>query len=77
MSAIIVEAEWDDEAGVWVATSEDVLGLVTEAETLEQLRGKLLDLVPELIAENGLPGGKDASLPIEIVARQRLSISAA
>ncbi|OQW89654.1 MAG: hypothetical protein BWK78_07450 [Thiotrichaceae bacterium IS1] len=28
-----INAIWDDEAKVWVATSEDILGLVTEAET--------------------------------------------
>jgi predicted RNase H-like HicB family nuclease len=29
-----VTAEWDSEAAVWVAESEDVPGLVTEAENL-------------------------------------------
>lgn len=32
-----VEAFWDSEAEVWVATSEDVPGLVTEASTIEVL----------------------------------------
>lgn len=27
---------WDDEAGVWVATSPDIVGLVLESETLEK-----------------------------------------
>ena len=30
-----VDAFWDDVAKVWVATSEDVLGLVKEADTIE------------------------------------------
>ena len=38
---ITVNAEWDPEANVWVATSEDVPGLITEADTLEDLQGKL------------------------------------
>ena len=50
MDALIITADWDEEAGVWVATSDDIIGLVTEAETLEALREKLADLVPELIA---------------------------
>ncbi len=35
-----VSAIWDDEAGVWVVESEDVPGLVTEAETMEALKEK-------------------------------------
>jgi len=40
---IQVKALWDEESGVWVATSDDVPGLVTEAETSEELIRKLLD----------------------------------
>jgi predicted RNase H-like HicB family nuclease len=36
-----VEAFWDVEASVWVATSETILGLVTEADTIEDLTQKL------------------------------------
>jgi predicted RNase H-like HicB family nuclease len=32
-----VRADWDPEAGVWVATSESVPGLATEAATIEAL----------------------------------------
>jgi predicted RNase H-like HicB family nuclease len=77
MTPLIITADWDEEAGVWVATSDDILGLVTEADTLEALRHKLADLVPALIEENGLPHGADPSAPIEIVSRQRLAIRAA
>ncbi len=45
---IHVKAFWDKEAGVWVATSDDVPGLVTEAETSEELIGKLRGLILEL-----------------------------
>jgi hypothetical protein len=48
-----VNAIWDDEAGVWVAESEDVPGLVTEAETMEALMEKLRVLVPELMELSG------------------------
>jgi hypothetical protein len=65
MRACKVEALWDEEAGVWVATSDDIRGLVTEAETLEALRSKLLEIVPELIRENGVTAGSDPSLPLE------------
>ncbi|BDA67871.1 Domain of unknown function DUF1902 [Calothrix sp. PCC 7716] len=47
-----IEAFWDSEAEVWVATSEDVPGLVTEAETIELLSSKLRVMIPELIFAN-------------------------
>jgi len=47
-----VSAFWDEEAGVWVATSEDVLGLATEADTIEALSQKLRDIVPDLLLSN-------------------------
>lgn len=61
-----VRAEWDAEAGVWVAESDDVPGLVTEADTIERLIERLQVLVPELLELNGgvVDGG-----PIELVAR--------
>ena len=49
-----VHAEWDAEASVWVATSEDVPGLATEAATIEQLTEKLHVMVPELLEANGI-----------------------
>lgn len=49
-----VNATWDDEAGVWVAESNDVPGLVTEAETMESLLEKLRILIPELMELSGL-----------------------
>lgn len=45
---------WDTEAEVWIAVSDDVPGLVTEAETSEQLVRKLRILIPELLEANGL-----------------------
>ena len=48
-----VHAVWDEEARVWVASSEDVPGLATESETTEALVEKLKSLIPELLALNG------------------------
>jgi hypothetical protein len=61
-----VRAEWDAEARVWVAESDDVPGLVTEAETIERLIERLQVLVPELLELNGAADGTAA---IELVAR--------
>ncbi|WP_375470892.1 DUF1902 domain-containing protein [uncultured Nostoc sp.] len=44
-----VEAFWDSDAEVWVATSDDVPGLVTEASTIEVLTQKLREIIPELL----------------------------
>lgn len=49
-----VRAQWDSEAGVWVAESEDVPGLVAEAESPNMLREKLRVLIPELLELNGV-----------------------
>ncbi len=65
---LFIRAEWDPEAGVWVATSDDVPGLATEAETLEGLSAKLEIMVPELLDANGYPDGSDVLF--ELLARK-------
>lgn len=42
----------DEEAAVWVATSEAVLELATEADMIEALSQKLRDVIPELLISN-------------------------
>ena len=54
---LYVHADWDAEVGVWVATSTDVPGLATEADTVEALIAKLESMIPELLAANGAPAG--------------------
>ena len=65
---LCIRAEWDDDAGVWVASSDDVAGLATEAPTLEALSTKLASLVPELLDANGYPDGPE--VPFELLARK-------
>lgn len=36
-----VDAVWDDAAGVWVATSDDIPGLVVEAQVVTELNDKI------------------------------------
>lgn len=67
MNSILVKAEWDAEASVWVATSDDVAGLVAEAPTLEKLRPKLLSMISDLIELNRIES-KLAEIPVHIVA---------
>lgn len=68
MKPLFVRAEWDEEALVWVATSDDVPGLATEAETSELLIEKLRRMIPDLLAANGLDRGQD--VPFELLTRR-------
>jgi predicted RNase H-like HicB family nuclease len=63
---LYVHAEWDAEAGIWVATSSDVPGLAAEAETLEALMAKHGAMIPELLAANGVP--LKGEMPFELLA---------
>jgi len=42
--SVQVAVEWDDEAGVWVATSDDVPGLTAEHADFRALQGIVLEL---------------------------------
>lgn len=65
---IQIKALWDEESGVWVATSDDVPGLVTEAETSEELIRKLRGLIPELLEVNGLR--KYNEIPFHLISER-------
>jgi hypothetical protein len=47
-----IDAVWDAAAAVWVATSDDVPGLATEADTIEALSQKLRQIIPDLLLLN-------------------------
>lgn len=49
---LTVTAFWDDEAGVWVATSDDIPGLATEAASLDRLLERVVAVTPELMEDN-------------------------
>lgn len=66
-SLIVVKATWDPEANVFVAESDDVPGLVTEAESIEALRAKLPGIIQDLL-DTGDDGEQEIEVPIEIVA---------
>jgi predicted RNase H-like HicB family nuclease len=67
-----IHADWDPEAGVWVATSHDVPGLATEASTLEALAEKLRTMIPELLEANQLlSNGQGDAIAFELTSRRR------
>jgi uncharacterized protein DUF1902 len=65
---VVVHADWDPEAAVWVATSQDIRGLATEADTFEAPRAKLPAMIFDLLDESGI---SDFPASIEIIARKR------
>ncbi|RLB84873.1 MAG: hypothetical protein DRH15_04215 [Deltaproteobacteria bacterium] len=65
---LFIRAEWDDEARVWVATSDDVPGLATEAETVEDLIEKLRVMIPVLLEANG--NAMEYEVHFEILTRR-------
>jgi predicted RNase H-like HicB family nuclease len=71
---VIVHADWDPEAGVWVATTQDIPGLVTEADSIEAVRQKLPGMILDLLEENGVT---DPPASIEIIARASDRLTAA
>ena len=65
--SIIVRVDWDDEAKVWVATSDDI-GLVTEAETQEALEQKAIAMILELLEGEAFSDLPD--IPIHFMAEK-------
>ena len=65
-----VKAEWDGEASVWVASSDDVPGLATGADTFEELIEKLKVVIPELLEENGLWTAAGDDVPFAVTAER-------
>lgn len=63
---LIVRAVWDDEVDVWVATSEDIPGLATEASSLNDLIEKLKIMIPELLGANG--HDDDGDIPFRVLS---------
>jgi hypothetical protein len=66
--AFEITAQWDDEAGVWWC-SNDELPLTTEAPTFEQLVARVLKTAPEIAAENGLAAPGD-EIELHVVAER-------
>lgn len=48
-----INLRWDAESAVWIATSDDVRGLILESGSFDALVERVKQAVPELIALNG------------------------
>ena len=73
---LLVTAHWDDEAGVWVATSEDIPGLVTEAKNIDDLVRRVRELIPDLLEENAhlIAHGQDVADLLELCVTSQFSL---
>ena len=69
-----VRAMWDDEAEVWVASSENVPGLITEAATMEMLIQKLKIMIPELLDANGVMPLNIPNIPFHLYSERTETI---
>ncbi len=52
---LTIEARWDGEAAVWIATSNDVPGLVVEADSWPSMIEEVRLILPDLLEANGQP----------------------
>ena len=68
-----VKFDYDNEAEVWIATSDDIVGLILESESLDELIKKVLNAVPELIELNNLP--KYNLIQFSMNVHERLAIA--
>jgi Domain of unknown function (DUF1902) len=59
--SVVIVARWDPDAKVWIATSEDVPGLVIEADSWPAMIEETRLVLPELMELSG-SRGNDLSL---------------
>jgi predicted RNase H-like HicB family nuclease len=76
MKKFLVIAQWDEEAGMWVATSDDIPGLVTEAKTVDDLLERVRAVAPELIEDN-LNGNNGIDELLELWVQSSFSLQSA
>ncbi|MBY3382041.1 DUF1902 domain-containing protein [Rhizobium laguerreae] len=72
-ASIIVRADWDEEAGVWVASNDDIEGLAVEANTFETLEPKVVAVITDLFELNGFTSSLP-EIPVHIMAEQLVRI---
>ncbi|MFS2179353.1 DUF1902 domain-containing protein [Rhizobium pisi] len=71
--SIVVRANWDDGAAVWVASSGDIEGLAVEADTFEALTAEVVAAITDLLELNGFPSNLP-EIPIHIMAEKLVRI---
>jgi hypothetical protein len=72
--SITINARWDAEAGVWIATSDDVPGLVVEADTWAAMIEEVRLVLPDLLELSGEPSD---NLSLTFRAEEHLDVAGA
>jgi|SRR5579864_2950218 len=70
--SLTIRARWDREASVWIATSEDVPGLVVEADTWPRMIEEVQLVLPDLLALSGYP---PEHLHLTVIAEERVDLA--
>jgi Domain of unknown function (DUF1902) len=69
---ITIDARWDGEASVWIATSHDVPGLVVEADTWPSMIQEVRLVLPDLLE---LSGRTSEKLSLTFRAEEHLDLA--
>ena len=70
--SIVIDARWDAEANVWIATSSDIDGLVVEADTWPAMIEEVRLVLPELLE---LSGERTDNLSLTFRAEEHLEVA--
>lgn len=70
---VTVDARWDREAGVWLATSHDVPGLVVEAPTWADMISEVGLVLPEFLSLSA----RSAEIALTFRAEEHMTLTAA
>ena len=74
MSRPTIRAQWDSEANVWVATSDDIHGLVVEAGTWPAMIEEVRLVLPDLLELLEQPAER---LSLTLIAEEHLDLTPA
>ena len=69
---ITIDARWDGEASVWIATSQDCPGLVVEADTWPSMINEVRLVLPDLLE---LSGNANEKLSLTFKAEEHLDLA--
>jgi Domain of unknown function (DUF1902) len=72
--SITINARWDGEANVWIATSNDVHGLVVEADTWPSMIEEVRLILPDLLDLLGQPA---ENVSLTFIAEEHLDLAPA
>jgi hypothetical protein len=68
-TTIDVTATWDPEARVWIAESDQLPGLILEAEQQEQLVEKVFEAVPDLLAGTDVARSARSGVLVRVISQ--------